>query len=40
MIALTDRPEKVCEAILAKGGRPFTAPVAKRGTVVTDSRVG
>ncbi|MCL2142945.1 MAG: mevalonate kinase, partial [Methanomassiliicoccaceae archaeon] len=31
MIALTDRPEKVCEAITLHGGRPFVVRTGERG---------
>jgi mevalonate kinase len=37
IIALTDDPQKVSDAIAAKGGRPYIAPVARRGTLVLDS---
>jgi len=34
MIALTDKPDKVCETILKHGGTPFTVKTAQPGVVI------
>lgn len=37
MVALTDQPEKVCEAILARGGQPFVVKTGVTGVEVSTS---
>jgi len=40
VIALTDRPDEVCEAIRSRGGIPYPVTVAMEGTTVHDSSSG